>query len=116
MPTLNKVLLMGHLTSDAQLDARTGRFFGFTLAVNETWKDAQDKKRSRVDYLDCVLPPGPRFETLAPHLTSGRAVLVEGRLRKEAFDRDGSAVAVSYVEVQRVEFVGPRSEGKDPRP
>lgn len=110
MPSLNRTFLMGNLTGDAQLDSRTGRFFGFTLAVDETWKDAQGKKRSRVDYLDCVLPPGPRFEALAPHLTRGRTVLVEGRLRKEAFDRDGSAATVIYVEVSRVEFVGQRGD------
>ena len=80
---INRVTIMGNLTRDAELrkkgDAASVLTFG--LAINEKKKDTETGEYVDAPvFVDCALF-GARAEALAPYLTKGKKVSVDGRLR-----------------------------------
>ena len=80
---INRVTIMGNLTRDAELrkkgDATSVLAFG--LAINEKKKDSETGEYVDAPvFVDCALF-GARAEALAPYLTKGKKVSVDGRLR-----------------------------------
>lgn len=80
---INRVTIMGNLTRDAELrkkgDATSVLTFG--LAINEKKKDSETGEYVDAPvFVDCALF-GARAEALAPYLTKGKKVSVDGRLR-----------------------------------
>lgn len=80
---INRVTIMGNLTRDAELrkkgDAASVLTFG--LAINEKKKDTETGEYVEAPvFVDCALF-GARAEALAPYLTKGKKVSVDGRLR-----------------------------------
>lgn len=84
MPNLNQVNLIGHLTADPNvMTSQKGNLWAkFTLAISEG-KDQQKK----TTYIDCKA-----FSFSAQALCfakKGDAVMVEGKLEKESWEKDG---------------------------
>lgn len=117
MPNLNKVFLMGHLAGDADLrSGGTGRpYMLFTIAINDNWTTKEGKENKRVDWIDCFMF-GDRASSIAPMLVKGKAIFVEGKLRKDSYERDGKMQYVTRVEVSKVEFLTPKPREQAPPP
>jgi len=88
--SVNKVILLGHLGKDAET-----RYTGsgvpvskFTLATNRRFKDTQTGDwKEETDWHNIILW---RAENLAPYLTKGKQVYVEGNLRSRSWeDKEG---------------------------
>lgn len=108
---INKVLLTGNLTRDAELRAtRTEHkpVLTFTLAVDDRRKNQQTGGWEDVpNFVGCVLF-GARAEALSCRLTKGLKVAVEGRLRYNAYVKDDEKRSYLDVVVDEIEFVSPR--------
>jgi len=125
MPNFNKVLLMGHLTENADLRAGQGKpYMLCTLAVNESWTTKEGREHKRVDFIDCYMF-GDRATNLAPHLLKGKPMMIEGKLRKDSYEREGRTHYVTRVEMVNVQFLSskrpdavppPREDGGEPTP
>lgn len=84
---INRVTIMGNLTRDAELrkkgDAASVLTFG--LAINEKKKDSETGEYVDAPvFVDCALF-GARAEALAPYLTKGKKVSVDGPVREIPF-------------------------------
>ena len=102
---MNKILLTGRLTKDAELGfiGATGiPKMTFTLAVERNYQ--KDKNNKKVDFINCEMI-GQHTEKLAQYVTKGKAVLVEGELNIDNYEKDGERRSFTKVKVDRLEFL-----------
>src|SRR5579863_3192340 len=113
--SVNKVLLIGHLGRDAETVYTTSQtaVTKFSLATNRRWKDQQTGEwKEETDWTNVVLW---RAENVAPYLTKGKQVYVEGRLQTRSYDdKDGKKVWRTEVVADEVILLGGRGEGGAP--
>ena len=116
MASYNKVILMGNLTRDPELQylpsgtavARLG------LAVSHNYTDRQTgEKKEEVCFVD-LDAFGKTAETMNEYLQKGRPVLIEGRLRYRTWETDdGQKRSKHDIFVERFQFVGGRQDGSE---
>jgi single-strand DNA-binding protein len=114
--SVNKVILLGHLGKDAETKFTTSgaSVTNFTLATNRRWKDQQTGEwKEETDWHNIVLW---RSENLAPYLTKGKQIYVEGRLRTRNYeDKDGQKHYVTEVVADEV-ILTSGGGGRGPEP
>ena len=103
---MNKVILMGRLTRDAEVrysqgDASTA-VARFTLAVDRRFK--RDNDEQSADFIGCVAF-GKTGEFLERYGRKGTKFLVEGRIQTGSYtNKDGQRVYTTDVVVENLEF------------
>src|SRR5215467_457791 len=110
--SVNKVILVGHLGRDAETayTASQVAVTKFSIATSRRWKDQQTGEwKEETDWSRVVLWRG---ENVAPYLTKGKQVYVEGRLQTRSYDdKDGKKVWTTEVIADDVILLGGRGEG-----
>jgi single-strand DNA-binding protein len=89
--SVNKVILIGFLGEAPEVRfSQQGKPVGtFSVAVNESWKDAQGARRDRVEWFRVVCF-GRLAEVCGQYLDKGRHIYLEGRLQTRKWsDREG---------------------------
>ena len=89
--SVNKVILIGFLGEAPEVRfSQQGKPVGtFSVAVNESWKDAQGARRDRVEWFRIVCF-GRLAEVCGQYLDKGRHIYLEGRLQTRKWsDREG---------------------------
>lgn len=83
---LNLVMLIGRITRDAESKVTPGgqTVVNFSIATNSVWIDKNQQKQESTEFHNLVLW-GKRGEVLAPYLTKGKLVMVEGELRTRSW-------------------------------
>lgn len=99
---MNKVILIGRLTSDPELrHTQSGKAVAsYRLAVDRQVK--QDGQPD-ADFINCVAW-GKSGEFAAKYLHKGTKVAVEGRIQTGSFEKDGAKRYTTDVIVERHEF------------
>src|SRR5581483_1040719 len=109
--SVNKVILIGHLGRDAETayTASQTAVTKFSVATNRRWKDQQSGEwKEETNWTNVVLWRG---ENVAPYLTKGKQVYVEGRLQTRSYDdKDGKKVWTTEVIAEEVILLGGRGE------
>ena len=109
--SVNKVILIGHLGRDAETayTASQVAVTKFSVATNRRWKDqATGEWKEETDWSRVVLWRG---ENVAPYLTKGTQVYVEGRLQTRSYDdKDGKKVWATDVVADEVILLGGRGQ------
>lgn len=118
MPSVNRVVLMGHLGKDAETQFTPSgvSVSKFSLATTRSWKPKDaDKWEEATDWHNVVA--WRCHEKLVPLLVKGNLVYVEGRLQTRSYDdKEGNKRWVTEVIAERVHFLrqplkgGPRDE------
>src|SRR5437763_1945361 len=110
--SVNKVILIGHLGRDAETSYTASQVSvtKFSVATSRRWKDQQSGEwKEETDWSRVVLWRG---ENVAPYLTKGKHVYVEGRLQTRSYDdKDGKKVWATEVVADDVILLGGRGEG-----
>ena len=113
--SVNKVILLGNLGRDAETSftASQTAVTKFSVATSRRWKDQQSGEwKEETNWSNIILWRG---ENVAPYLTKGTKVYVEGRLQTRSYeDKDGKKVWVTEVIADEVILVGGRGEGGGP--
>ena len=110
---MNKVILMGRLTRDAEVrysqgDASTA-VARFTLAVDRRFK--RDGDDQTADFINCVAF-GRTGEFMERFGRKGTKFLVEGRIQTGSYtNKDGQRVYTTDVVVEQVEFAESKASG-----
>lgn len=91
MPSLNKVILVGHLTKDPAvkfLPTNVAVCEG-GIAVTDKWKDRDGKPQERTCFIDFAIF-GKSGEAFNQYAAKGRAVLLEAKLKLDSWeDKNG---------------------------
>ncbi len=100
---MNKVILIGRLTKDPELNYAAGTGTAvtrFTLAVTRPFK------KDETDFINCIAF-GKTGETIAQYLTKGRQLAVTGSIRTGSYDaKDGTKRYTTDIVVDSFEFIG----------
>lgn len=110
---LNKVLIVGRLTSDPQLRTIPSgqQVANFSIATNRVWKDKSGAKQEEVEYHNVVVW-GRQAEVASQFLIKGAMVLIEGRLRTRTWqNQQGQNQKTTEIISERMQL-GPRPAGK----
>ena len=110
---MNKIILTGRTTKDAELGfiGTTGTpKMSFTLAVERNYQ--KDKNNKKVDFINMEMI-GQHTEKLSQYVTKGKAILVEGELNIDNYEKDGERRSFTKVKVDRLEFLASNSNNEN---
>jgi single-strand DNA-binding protein len=87
MRSINKVILIGNLTRDAELKQTTGGqpICTFGLATNRVWVTKDGGKNTSSEFHECVTW-GKLAEICSQYLKKGKLIYVEGYLKTRSWD------------------------------
>ncbi len=108
---LNKVILIGNLTSDPELRSTpSGQpVCNFRMATNRIWSDKSGQKQQEAEY-HTVVAWGRLAEIASQFLTKGSLAMIEGRLRTRSWqDSTGNKRFRTEVVAQTLQL-GPRGQ------
>ena len=95
---MNKTILMGRLTRDAELFGQKTKVARFTLAVDRNYGEDE------TDFFNCV-SFGKQAEFVEKYLKKGTKVLITGRLQNNSYeDKQGNKVTTTQIITEDVEF------------
>ncbi len=106
---INKIVLLGRLTRDAELTV-TGSGFSITrisLAVNRNRKQG-DQWVDEANFFDATIY-GKRGEALQNYLRKGQQVVIEGKLKQERWEQDGAKRSRVSIDIDELSLVGGRT-------
>lgn len=104
--SINKVIISGNLTRDAELrQTNTGMsVLKFSVAVNDRIKK-NDYWEDYPNYIDCTLW-GSRADTLSQYLVKGLKVAIDGKLRYSSWEtQNGDKRSKIEVICDNIEFM-----------
>ena len=107
MSNFNQVILLGNFTRDPQLSYTPNQVpvVEFGLAVNRKWKKQDGSQGEEVAFVECQCY-GKRAEVIAKHFTKGNPIFVQGRLKQERWEKDGTKQSRIRIIVESFEFIG----------
>ena len=111
MADINKVILVGRLTRDAELRyANSGlAICRFSLAVNRNKKDG-DQWVEEAHFFD-IVSFGRQGEAINQYLVKGKQVGVEGELRFSKWEQDGQTRSKVEVAANNIMLLGGGARG-----
>lgn len=117
MPSMNSVVLLGHLTRDPELryTPQGAAVCEFTLALNRRYSKKDGEKVEEVAFVD-VTVWNRLAEISAEYLKKGRAALVCGHLTQDRWEDKDTGQKRSKLRVvgQTVQFIGGGSKDDAP--
>ena len=105
--SINKVLLTGNLTRDAELKSLPSGtdVLEFGIAVNERRKNNQTGEwEDCPNFFDCSLF-GKRADGLSRYMVKGRKVALEGKLQWRQWEKDGEKRSKVSIVVSEVDLM-----------
>lgn len=107
---INKVMLVGRLTRDAELMYTNSGYplCKFSLAVNRRRKQGEQWV-DEANFFDLNLW-GRRGEALNTYLTKGTQIAVEGQLKQDRWEQDGMKRSKVTIEASNIQLLGGRSD------
>lgn len=110
---INRVILVGRLTKDADLryTANGAAVASFTVAVNRQFTNQQGEREA--DFINCVAWRKPA-ETLANFTRKGSLIGIEGRIQTRSYEnKEGKRVYVTEVNVDNFSLLEPKSANEN---
>ncbi len=107
---INKAIISGNLTRDPELrQTQSGMaVMSMGVAVNDRRKNQQTGEwEDRPNFIDCTMM-GSRAQSIAPYLSKGTKVAIEGKLRWSQWEKDGQKRSKIEVVVDEIEFMSSR--------
>ncbi|MCD6342407.1 MAG: single-stranded DNA-binding protein [Spirochaetaceae bacterium] len=110
---INKVVLVGRLTRDAEQSYTQSGFalLKFSIAVNRNRKQG-DQWIEEASFFD-VTVWGRQGEAIVNYMTKGKQVAVEGQLRQDRWEdkNDGSKRSKVVIDASNIQLLGSRDGG-----
>ena len=116
--SINRVVISGNLTRDAELRKTQGgtSVLGMGVAVNDRRRNPQTGEWEDVpNFIEATLF-GARAEGLARYLVKGTKVAIEGKLRYSQWEKDGQKRSKLEVVVDEIEFMSSRQQQYQQQP
>ena len=107
-----KLQIVGNLGKDCIMKEVNGRnVINFSVAHTERFKDAQGVLKEKTTWVECAYWTDKTG--VAPYLTKGQTVYVEGTPDVEGYtNKEGQPAATLRMRVQSLQLVGGRSESQ----
>ena len=113
MANINLVIIGGNLARDPELRTtpKGSAVAQFSIANNRKWRDDSGTDREDVAFIDCEAW-GKTAENIAKFFAKGRPIIVEGRLKQDAWEDKATGQKRSRVKVSvsAFHFVGSKQD------
>jgi len=105
-----KLQIIGNLGKDCVVNTVNGKnVINFTVAHTEKYRDSQGNNQEKTTWVDCAYWTDKT--AVAPYLTKGKQVFVEGQPEARSFNRnDGTPGASLSLRVREVQLLGGRGD------
>ena len=121
MPSLNRIQLIGRLGKDPEVRfTSTGKkVCTFSLAVSRRWKDNAGGDKEATDWF-AIEAWGHLGEICKQYLRKGRLVFLEGQLRTDRYEHEGTTRYFTKVIASQMQMLDrkaedlPSVEGEEP--
>lgn len=114
MKSINKVVLIGNVTRDAELKSTTGglRLCTFGLATSHDRKDANGEKQSTAEFHNIVVW-AKLAEVCGQFIKKGKPLYIEGRLQTRSWDgADGKKNCRTEIVADEIVLLAPSDQAK----
>ncbi len=114
--SLNKVMLIGNLGRDPELRYTTSgtAVASFTVATNDTWKDADGNVQERTEWHNIVAWK-KLAEICGEWLKKGKKVYIEGRIQTRSYDDKNTGTKKYITEIIAEDMLMLDSKGQSER-
>ena len=112
---LNKVMLIGRLGADPEKRIPTPDFIvtNFFIATSEKWTDKETGEKQEKTEWHRIVAFKKLGEICAEHLTKGKQVFIEGKLRTRDYEKDGQVHYITEIVADKMEMLGPKDKPYD---
>ncbi|MEB8333237.1 single-stranded DNA-binding protein [Staphylococcus aureus] len=108
---LNKIVIVGRLTKDAQIFEKEDRKIAtFCVATYRNYKD--ENGEIVCDYLFCKAF-GKLASNIEKYTNQGTLVGITGQMRSRKYDKDGQTHFVTELYVETIKFMSPKSQNNE---
>jgi len=113
MSSVNRVILVARLgkNPETRFDKGGKPVCTFSVATSENWKDKDGNKQEETTWHDIVVF-GPLADVCQKYLVKGKQVYLEGRIKKDSYEKDGVTVYTSKVILNQMQMLGSKSDEK----
>lgn len=113
---MNRVILVGRLTRDAELTYTQSGFAltKMSIAVNKRRKQG-DQWVEEASFFDITLW-GKRGEALTPWLLKGQQIAVDGQLKQDRWEQEGQKRSRVVVEASNIQLLGGKKDNQNQQP
>jgi single-strand DNA-binding protein len=117
MASVNKVIIVGNLGRDPETrylpsgEAVTN----ISVATTDKWKDKASGEMKEATEWHRVSFFGRQAEIAGEYLKKGSQVYVEGQLRTRKYEKDGQTHYATEIRADRMQMLGSRAGGGEPR-
>ncbi|WP_318343449.1 single-stranded DNA-binding protein [Flagellimonas baculiformis] len=104
----NKVQLIGHLGSDPEIITleNGGKLAKFSLATNETYKNAEGEKVTDTQWHN-IVAWGKMAEIAENYLSKGKEIMVEGKLMSRSYEtKEGEKRYITEIKCNELLMLG----------
>lgn len=110
---LNKVILIGRLTRDAEIRYTTGQvpYARFTIAADRPY-NSQRNEKNNTDFISCIAWQ-KTAEIIEKYTTKGSLVALEGRIETGSYEKDGKTIYTTDVRVDNLRLLDRKNKGED---
>lgn len=116
MSKTNSVRLIGHLGQDPKLvsNGEQSSVVSFTMATNETYKDAQGNKATRTEWHN-IVSFGKVANLIIQYCKRGDHIMLNGRLQTRQYtNKEQQQRYVTEIITEEILFLGGRKDGSNP--
>lgn len=115
MRGVNKVILLGHLGKDPEMQTFEGGNMKckFSLATTDSFKDKQGNKQDRTEWHNIVMW-GVQADIAQKYLRKGSAIYLEGRINNRSYDdKDGNKKYITEITAETFNMLGGKESGSN---
>jgi single-strand DNA-binding protein len=111
MRGVNKVILIGHLGSDPEMryTASGIAMARFNLATSESYTDKDGTRQDKTEW-HRIIVWRKLAEICGQYLSKGKLVYIEGRLRTNAWEKDGVKRYTTEIEAREMQMLSSSGE------
>ncbi|MFI8613376.1 single-stranded DNA-binding protein [Staphylococcus capitis] len=108
---LNKIVIVGRLTKDAQIyEKEDSKVATFCVATERNYKDENNEISS--DYLLCKAF-GKTATNIEKYTSQGTLVGITGQMRSRKYEKEGQTHFVTELYVETIKFMSPKTKNNE---
>lgn len=108
---LNKIVIVGRMTKDAQIyEKEDNKIATFCVATERNYKD--DNNEISTDYLLCKAF-GKTATNIEKYTSQGTLVGITGQMRSRKYEKEGQTHFVRELYVETIKFMSPKNKNNE---
>lgn len=115
MSGINKVILVGNLGKDPEIRYLQNEtaVAVFSIATSDEWKDKETGKKKSFTEWHRILTFGPLAQICGEHLSKGKQVYVEGKLKTRSYEDNNQITRyITEIRANDVQILGVKNGNK----